>query len=48
MLIEKYGEDAVRRTETMILQKVLHDLEKACVREMILEEHKRPDGRKIR
>ena len=25
----------------------IHDLEKACVREMILEEHKRPDGRKI-
>ena len=25
----------------------VHDLEKACVREMILEEHKRPDGRKI-
>ena len=25
----------------------IHDLEKACVRELILKEHKRPDGRKI-
>ena len=25
----------------------IHDLEKKCVREMILEEHIRPDGRKI-
>ncbi len=25
----------------------VHDLEKECVREMIFNEHKRPDGRKI-
>ena len=44
--VEKYGEEAVEEKKTDIADSV-HDLEKACVREMILEEHKRPDGRKI-
>ena len=43
---EKYGEEALEERKQDILDSV-HDLEKACVREMILEEHKRPDGRKI-
>ena len=43
---EKYGEDAVEERKMEIADSI-HDLEKACVREMILEEHKRPDGRKI-
>ena len=43
---EKYGEDIAEKRKTDIADSV-HDLEKACVREMILEEHKRPDGRKI-
>ena len=43
---EKYGEDVAEERKTDIADSV-HDLEKACVREMILEEHKRPDGRKI-
>ena len=43
---EKYGEDIAEERKTDIADSV-HDLEKACVREMILEEHKRPDGRKI-
>ena len=43
---EKYGEDAVEARKMEIADSI-HDLEKACVREMILEEHKRPDGRKI-
>lgn len=44
--VEKYGEEAAEEKKTDIADSV-HDLEKACVREMILEEHKRPDGRKI-
>ena len=43
---EKYGENAVEERKMEIADSI-HDLEKACVREMILEEHKRPDGRKI-
>ncbi len=43
---EKYGEEAIEERKSDIADSV-HDLEKACVREMILEEHKRPDGRKI-
>ena len=43
---EKYGEEAVEERKMEIADSI-HDLEKACVREMILEEHKRPDGRKI-
>ena len=45
--VEKYGEEASRRKEQQHIADSIHDLEKACVREMILEEHKRPDGRKI-
>lgn len=45
-VIEKYGENAVEERKREIADSI-HDLEKACVREMILEEHKRPDGRKI-
>ena len=44
--VEKYGEEAAEEKKTDIADSV-HDLEKACVREMILKEHKRPDGRKI-
>lgn len=44
--VEKYGEEAAEEKKTDIADSV-HDLEKACVREMILEENKRPDGRKI-
>ncbi len=45
-VVEKYGEGADEERKSDIADSV-HDLEKACVREMILEEHKRPDGRKI-
>ena len=45
-VVEKYGEEALEERKTDIADSI-HDLEKACVREMILEEHKRPDGRKI-
>ena len=44
--VEKYGEEATEEKKTDIADSI-HDLEKACVREMILEEHERPDGRKI-
>ena len=44
--IEKNGEEFAQEKQTDIAESI-HDLEKACVREMILEEHKRPDGRKI-
>ena len=44
--IEKYGEEVAKEKETDIAASI-HDLEKKCVREMILKEHKRPDGRKI-
>lgn len=44
--VEKYGEESAEEKKTDIADSV-HDLEKTCVREMILEEHKRPDGRKI-
>ena len=44
--IEKYGEERVEEIAADIAGSI-HDLEKACVREMILKEHKRPDGRKI-
>ena len=45
-VVEKYGEEAAEERKMEIADSV-HDLEKACVREMILEEHKRPDGRKV-
>ncbi len=43
---EKYGEE-VATEKALDIANSIHDLEKACVRQMILEEHKRPDGRKI-
>ena len=45
-VIEKYGEEIAEDRKQDIADTV-HDLEKECVREMILNEHKRPDGRKI-
>ncbi len=44
--LEKYGEEKTEEDKRHIADSI-HDLEKACVREMILKEHKRPDGRKI-
>ena len=44
--IEKVGEEAAKELKTAIADSV-HDLEKECVREMILNEHKRVDGRAI-
>ena len=44
--MEKYGEEFVTEKQRDIADSI-HDLEKKCVREMILEEHKRPDGRKL-
>ena len=43
---EKVGEE---RTEEIMpdIATSIHDLEKKCVRELIYNEHKRPDGRKI-
>ena len=43
---EKVGEE---KTEEIMpdIATSIHDLEKKCVREMIYNEHKRPDGRKI-
>ena len=43
---EKYGEEIAEERKTDIADS-LYKLEKKCVRKMILEEHKRPDGRKI-
>ena len=43
---EKHGEEEVAEKMSDIKESI-HDLEKKCVREMILEEHIRPDGRKI-
>ncbi len=43
---EKYGEEKTEEVKLDIADSI-HDLEKKCVREMILVEHKRPDGRKI-
>ncbi len=44
--VEKYGEEETENKKQDIADSI-HDLEKECVREMILKEHKRPDGRKI-
>ncbi len=44
--VEKYGEEKTEEVKQDIADSI-HDLEKKCVREMILVEHKRPDGRKI-
>ena len=43
---EKYGEEKVEEMKADIATSI-HDLEKKCVREMIYNEHKRPDGRAI-
>jgi len=43
---EKYGEEETESKKQDILDSI-YKLEKKCVREMILEEHKRPDGRKL-
>ena len=44
--VEKYGEEETEKKSADIAA-CIHDLQKECVREMILKEHKRPDGRKI-
>ena len=44
--INKYGEEETEKKSADIAA-CIHDLQKECVREMILNEHKRPDGRKI-
>ena len=44
--IEKYGEEEAENKKTDITESI-YRLEKKCVREMILKEQKRPDGRKI-
>ena len=46
LAIEMYGEDAEEEHAFDIATSV-HDLEKSCVRKMILTENKRPDGRGI-
>ncbi len=43
---EKHGEEETIEKMSDIKESI-HDLEKKCVREMILEHHIRPDGRKI-
>ena len=43
---EKRGEEETEEIMPDIAQSI-HDVEKKCVREMIYNEHKRPDGRKI-
>lgn len=43
---EKHGEE-VAEEKMRDIKDSIHDLEKKCVREMILEHHIRPDGRKI-
>ena len=44
--IEMFGENA-EEEHSFDIATAVHDLEKACVRRMILKEHKRPDGRRI-
>ena len=46
MAIEMWGEEA-ETEHAFDIATAIHDLEKACVRRMILKEHKRPDGRAI-
>ena len=45
-LTEKHGEEFVEERKQEIGE-IIYKLEKKCVRKMIYEEHKRPDGRKI-
>ncbi len=44
--VEKYGEEKAEESKQDIADS-LYKLEKKCVRKMIFEEHKRPDGRAI-
>src|SRR5574344_349638 len=44
--VEMFGEDA-EKENAFDIETDVHDLEKKCVRKMILTEHKRPDGRAI-
>ncbi len=44
--VEMFGEDA-ETEHAFDIATAVHDLEKKCVRKMILTEHKRPDGRAI-
>ena len=44
--LEKYGEEKLEEAKQDIADS-LYKLEKKCVRKMIFEEHKRPDGRAI-
>ena len=46
LAIEIFGENA-EEEHAFDISAAVHDLEKACVRKMILKEHKRPDGRAI-
>lgn len=43
---EKHGEEFAEE-KTQEIGEIIYKLEKKCVRKMIYEEHKRPDGRKI-
>ncbi|MDE5830221.1 MAG: polyribonucleotide nucleotidyltransferase, partial [Clostridia bacterium] len=45
-ITEKYGEEFAEERKQEIGE-IIYKLEKKCVRKMIYEEHKRPDGRKI-
>ena len=45
-LVQELGEDEVEERKQEIGE-ILYKLEKKCVRKMILEEHKRPDGRQL-
>ena len=45
-VVEKYGEEFAEENKQEISE-IIYKLEKKCVRKMIYEEHKRPDGRKI-
>ena len=46
LAIQMYGENA-EEEHSFDISTSVHDLEKECVRKMILTEHQRPDGRKI-
>ena len=45
-ILEKYGEEFLEERKQEIGE-IIYKLEKKCVRKMIYEEHKRPDGRAI-
>ncbi len=45
-IVEKHGEEFAEENKQEIGE-IIYKLEKKCVRKMIYEEHKRPDGRKI-